>query len=205
MSNSDLEDILDVIFGSAAVMSVVILILVIIAVWAAGIYVLKSIGLYRMAKKLNHDKAWLAWIPYAKIWLMFDLPRTEYRVLAINKVIDNRTNAFWIYIAIQYGTNIAISILSIIPLVGTFISCFSVLVKIALVVAYIFMMYPAYKDLYDMFLPESSAKGYAVTSIICNYVMGIVTPILMLIASGKDPIEVETDAYYYEDPYNTMY
>lgn len=189
--NSDVEDLL----SSTAILTMFIVIFSIVFLLAVGIYILHSIGLYRMAKKVGNDKPWLAWIPFANMWLMFTLPDSEYRVLAINKVIDDRSNAFWIFMAIQYGASIVISVLSALPFVGWIFALISPLLSIAVMVAYVFMMFPVYKSLYEMFLPESSAQNYAIASIICNYLLPIVTPILILIVSGKEPIVPEKTVY----------
>lgn len=189
--NSDIEDIL----SSTVVMTVFFVIFSIVFLVLIAMYVLNSIGLYRMAKKVGHDKAWLAWIPFANVWLMFTLPDSEYRVLAIDKVINDRSTAFWIFIAIQYGASIVVSALSAIPFIGWIFGLISPLVSIACILVYIFMMFPVYKSLYAMFLPEASAQNYAIASIICAYLAPIVTPILMLIVSGKEPIVTEEPVY----------
>lgn len=191
----DLGEVFATIFSSAVLVTVVIVVFAIIALFALAVYIFSCIGLYRMAKKLECDKAWMAWIPFANTWLMFNLPRNEYRVLALNKVIENRTNAFWIHLAIQYGTDIVIGILSAIPIIGYLIAAISPLVGIAVTVAYIFMIFPVYKDLYKMFLPDNTAQTYAIVSIVCHFLVPIVPAILMFVASGKDPVEV-VDASY---------
>ena len=191
----DLGEVFATIFSSAVLVTVVIVVFAIIALFALAVYIFSCIGLYRMAKKLECDKAWMAWIPFANTWLMFNLPRNEYRVLALNKVIENRTNAFLIHLAIQYGTNTVIGILSAIPIIGYLVAAISPLVGIAVTVAYIFMIFPVYKDLYKMFLPDNTAQTYAIVSIVCHFLVPIVPAILMFVASGKDPVEV-VDASY---------
>lgn len=191
----DLGEVFATIFSSAALVTVFIVVFAIIALFALAVYIFSCIGLYRMAKKLECDKAWMAWIPFANTWLMFNLPRNEYRVLALNKVIENRTNAFLIHLAIQYGTNTVIGILSAIPIIGYLVAAISPLVGIAVTVAYIFMIFPVYKDLYKMFLPDNTAQTYAIVSIVCHFLVPIVPAILMFVASGKDPVEV-VDASY---------
>lgn len=194
-SYSDMEDAFESLFSSTMFLSIFLIIFLIVFVVLAVLYILNSIGLYRMAKKVGNDKAWLAWIPIASTWLMFTLSDSEYRVLAINKVISDRSTAFWIFIAIQYGTSIAVSVLAAIPFVNMIVSLLSPFIGIVTMLVYIFMMFPVYKSLYEMFLPESSAQNYAIASIICNYFVPIVTPILMLIVSGKEPIVPEGPVY----------
>ena len=113
-------------------------------------------------------------------------------MLAFKKTIQNRTNAFWIYIALSFGGGIVTSILGIIPIIGTLLAP---LVPIAMTVGMIFILYPAYEDLYEIFLPESSVQGYAIGSIICLFLVPFVTSILLLVASSKEPIEVVDSSY----------
>lgn len=197
---ADYQEILETLFSSAAAMTIILVVGSIIIGTLLIIYVLESIGLYRMAKKLNHDKAWLAWIPYAKLWLLFDMPKKEFRVLALNKEIPVRANAFWIYIAITYGSGIVLNMLAVIPIINWVVAFISPLMGIALTLVFVFMMYPAYKDLFDLFLPEPTSKGYTVASIICSCLgLGIVPPILLLIASSKQPVEVIENQKYTSD------
>lgn len=197
---ADYKEILETLFSSAAAMTIILIVGSIIIGTLLIIYVLESIGLYRMAKKLNHDKAWLAWIPYAKLWLLFDMPKKEFRVLALNKEIPVRTNAFWIYIAITYGSGIVLNMLAVIPIINWVVAFISPLMGIALTLVFVFMMYPAYKDLFDLFLPEPTSKGYTLASIICSCLgLGIVAPILLLIASSKEPVEVIENQEYTSD------
>lgn len=74
--------------------------------FACSFYVLQSIGLYKMAKKLGHDSPWLAWIPFANIYLMFILPKHSFEPLIIKTEIISRVNAFWIYMGVTFGINI---------------------------------------------------------------------------------------------------
>lgn len=157
-----------------------------------------------MAKKLGYEKAWLAWIPFANIWLMFNLPKNEYRVLALKKVIPDRSNAFWIFIAIQYGVDLVMTILKVIPIIKYVAMVISPILGVATTVAYVFMGYPLYYDLYRLFLPEGTAKAFTIASVVGALLVPIVPPILMFIASGKEPIEVE-DAGYVETVAGEVY
>ena len=177
MSNSDLATL----FSSTAILGILVTIFTIAFAVSILVYVLNCIGLYRMAKKLNHKYSWLAWIPIAQYWLLFDMPKKGLEVLAFKKTIQNRTNAFWIYIALSFGGGI-----------GTLLAP---LVPVAMTVGMIFILYPAYKDLYEIFLPESSVQGYAIGSIICLFLVPFVTSILLLVASSKEPIEVVDSSY----------
>ncbi len=193
-SNSfDPDDIWEALALSTGIIAVVGIILLIVFIFVAAIYVLQSLGLYKMAKKVGYSKAWLAWIPYANHWLMFNLPTKEYRVLAINKVIPSRNVAFWIWLAISLGGSYIIGIFGVIPYLGAIIVFIG---EIAIVVANIFMIFPMYKDLFLLYYTDSSAQGYAIASTICTYIAPIVPAILMLITSAKAPREIQIEAKY---------
>jgi hypothetical protein len=191
----DPDDIWSALAVSTGVFAILAVILIIVLIIAAAFYVLKSIGLYKMAKKVGYSKAWLAWIPYASTWLMFNLPTKEYRVLALNKVIPSRNVAFWIWLAISVGGSYAVSILGVIPYLGVILLPLG---ELAVLAATIFMIYPMYRDLFLLYYTESSAQGYAIASTICNYIAPIVPPILMLITASKAPREIQVDAYTVE-------
>lgn len=183
-NNYDFEEL----FGSRIIVMVIIIVLSVTLLIGIALYVLNSIGLYRMAKKVGNDRAWLAWIPIANTWLMFTLPDSEYRILAINKVIQSRSNAFWIFFGGRLCVAFAFMLLSMIPFIGWFAVLLGPLLDIAVMVMYIFMLYPVYQDLYELFLPEDIAKNYAIASMICVFFAPVVPPILILVASGKDPV-----------------
>lgn len=179
---------IDELFASRIAITIIIIVFGIILLIGLIFYVLNSIGLYRMAKKVGNDKAWLAWIPIANTWLMFTLPDSEYRILAINKVIQSRSNAFWIFFGGRFAVAFALMILSVIPFIGWFAVLLGPLLDLAVMVMYVLMLYPVYQDLYELFLPEDTAKNYAIASIICAFLAPVVPPILILVASGKDPV-----------------
>lgn len=135
-----------------------------------ALYIMGAIGLYKMAAKLGYPYAWMSWLPFANVYLMYILPMNRFRVLAINKEMDRKT-AFWVYIGMVLG----FAILSMIPLVG-------MLFAIASVVAVIFFSYPMYKDLFSMFVDESKVKTFTLVSML---VPGAVS-IMLLIASRKE-------------------
>lgn len=207
MSNNDFEEIFStfaMIFSSTVLVVIFAIVAVIAFLFFVAAYVLSCLGIYRMAKKLNYEKPWLAWIPFANTWLMFNLPKNEYRVLALKKVIPDRTNAFWIFLAVNYGIDIVMTILKAIPVVQYVAAVISPIVGIVASVAYVFMGYPMYHDLYRLFLPKGTAKGFSIASVVGALVFPILPPVLMFIASCKEPIEVE-DADYVETVAGEVY
>lgn len=189
--NVDWGEFLDVLRLSSGVMVAILAILGVLLLFGIIMYVFESYALFKLAKAVGHNRAWLAWIPYAKNWLMFNLPTKEYKVLAINKVIPSRTVAFWIYIGISVLGSRIMSIFNAIPYIGPFIACIGYL---AILVAFIFMIYPMYKDIYLMFYNESVAQSYTLVSVICSFFAPIIPAILMFITSSKAPREIVVES-----------
>ena len=191
----DFFDDLKDLFGSldsgviATIMAVTIVAAVLIAIVSLATYIVQAWGLYQMAKKVGYRKAWLAWIPYANHWLMFNLPTKEYKVLAVNKILS-RNLAFWIYIAISVGGGYLMAIIGAIPYIGQFIA---VLGRLVILVATIFMIFPMYKDMFLMYYEDSNAQGYAIASTIGAFVAPILPALLMVFTSGKTPREYVVD------------
>lgn len=141
------------------------------------VYILSAIALYRMATKFHYPYAWLAWIPLANTYLMFILPIKKYKILAIDKEFE-RSNAFWIYV----GCVVGCMILCFIPIIN-------MLAGVASIVVMIFFQYPLMKDLYALFVDDSTAKTYAILSLV---IPGSVV-VFLLIMAGKEPRELTTD------------
>ena len=191
----DFFDELGDLFGSmdssviATIMAVSVIAALLIFIVVIATYIAQAWGLYQMAKKVGYRKSWLAWIPYANHWLMFNLPTKEYKVLALNKVL-NRNKAFWIYIAITVGGAYVMAAIGMIPYIGQLIA---VLGRLVILVATIFMIFPMYKDMFLMYYEDSNAQGYAIASTIGAFVAPILPALLMVFTSGKTPREYVVD------------
>ena len=186
-SNIDSDALFGIIFSSVFVIIWLIIMLLII-----GVYVVQSIGLYRIAVKMGHKSPWMAWIPFANTYLMFTLPEKPFRVLAINKEIQDRSNAFWIYLAITMGGGIVAMVLAFIPIIGTLVlSVFPLLLNVAM----IFMLYPMYKDLYEIFFEDSQSTVFSILSMFIPFAVVVI----FMIAASKQPRapkELEGQIYY---------
>lgn len=62
------EEILLSILTTLSIALIVVVLLIMLIV-----YVYTSLTLYKTAEKLNHPKPWLAWIPFARIYLQLEL------------------------------------------------------------------------------------------------------------------------------------
>lgn len=145
------------------------------------LYILGAVGLYRMARKVGYDSPWLAWIPIANLYLMFALPKKPFRILALNKIMEKRENAFWIFLAVamakdalQWGLDLS---------GGSIFFLFEKAVSIVWLAFLIFFLYPLYKDLFVLFESEQKATVFAVLSLI----LPILLPFFLLAAAAKEP------------------
>lgn len=188
----DVDDMSDQLTDLVLGMESWVLIMIIVAFFLSMLVVLifavlKCLGLYRMAKKVGYDKAWLAWIPYANIWLQFALPTKEFKLPLFNKELD-RTTAFIIYLAITFGGSMVVGILELLPFLGILLGMVGYLAVIGSIILFLI---PVYKDLFLLFYDESKAQGYMIACVICTFVMPIVPAILMLITGSKTPREYQ--------------
>lgn len=189
---SDFEDFMSLLTASGLLIFFLVM-MGIIFLLVIGFYVLRSIALYKIAKKLGYPDPWLAWIPYASTYLMFVLPEKPFQVLAINTRLEKRSTAFFIWLAISLGSNVIGGIIAIIPLIGTLIVTFLPILE---AIVLIFLLYPMYHDLFSLFVDDSQAVVFAIISMLFAPVMII----FLLIVSGKEPrpiVEIEGTGNYY--------
>lgn len=148
---------------------------IIIGVEQLAIHIVKAIGLYRMAKNVGHDKPWLAWIPFANAYVMFTIPQKPLKMLAFNKIFENRKTPFWIDFVITILCTILLPVMLVIPPLMYIAS--------PLLMISVFLCYPMYQDLYECYFEPRQAKICAVLSTIVAY-----APIVIFfIAARREP------------------
>lgn len=135
------------------------------------VYILGSLGVYKIATKFYYTHAWLAWVPIANTYLMFILPVKKIKLLLFNKELE-RVHAFWIYI----GTVIA-------ELIFCFVPVLNILSILLIIAEEVIILYPMYHDLYELFVDESTATTYAILSLL---IPGAAL-VFLLIVMGKEP------------------
>ena len=206
-----LEDIYEVLFlGSniaslsiSGIMMLVGLIGVLLgAILSVAIYVLEALPIYRVAKKLGRSKAWLAWIPFFgsvfRLYVLCDAAGDK-PVSFFGKVcFKSRTTSFLVYLAIVYfGTallTVAISILSIIPIIGYLISMLGSILYLIPVVACAFFEYAYLKDVLDLFKADKKSNNTAaiVITVLDSLVTGGIARLIWLYTLwGKTPLPEE--------------
>jgi Family of unknown function (DUF5684) len=93
-------------------------------VMALAIYIILSIPLYIIAKKVNHDLAWLAFVPLANGWLMLDLAGLSGWLLIlafipiVNIIFFVIVIYAWMKIAERMGHPSWLGLLLLVPLLG---------------------------------------------------------------------------------------
>ncbi len=190
---SEFEEIFEIITEGAGsinallnlgITGVAILIAIISAIVAfvtwVVVYIVGGIPVYTIAKKTNTEGAILAWMPiftsYFREYLLAKMPGNKpFKIF--DKKIESRSNAFWIYLGIRLAgptlITIAISIASVIPIAGVFISAFGSMLYLIPPVATAFIEYVFLKDVLDMF--KEDEKSNNTTAIVIAVLDALVT------------------------------
>lgn len=135
-------------------------------VFAVAMWVLEAIPLYKLSKKTGRKMPWLAWIPifsgYCRLYVLADIPGDkEYDIFGKYK-IKQRSNAFWIYVAINVLGSFVIGFIVtlaslLIPIVGSF----SIVLNLLPMAATAVMRYIFLKDVLNIFKPDAKANNTA--------------------------------------------
>lgn len=151
-------------------------------------YILVGIALYNMAFLAGYDYPFLAFIPFARFYLMHILPIKEYNFVGMYKNV-NRAAGFGLFMAIQYVIPVVLYVVMIcvglIPFLGYLILLFFYLVWMVLSVFMCIARAVMRIDLLETYMPNSKggAIGLGVGSI---FVRPIYT-ISLLVLCRKEP------------------
>lgn len=171
-----------------------------------AIYVLTALALYTIAKRRGIKNPWLAWIPYANVWLLGCIA-DQYRYVALGENKNRRKVLLGLRIAQEVIAiavlvlcfSVLFSILSVGldnlemmddmmasemlstilgPMAGMLLLCLPLLV---VAIIYVVFYYIALHDIYKSCDPSNAAL-YLVLSILFN----ITQPIFLMICRNKD-------------------
>jgi TctA family transporter len=67
------QEAIEALFGGLALGTILVFLITLAAIIFLGIYVYFSMAWMNIAQKLKYKKAWLAWIPFANIAMIFQL------------------------------------------------------------------------------------------------------------------------------------
>lgn len=127
------------------------------------LYILASLGLYKMAMNAGIENPWLAWIPIANIYILARLIKTL-------RIADKEVPKLEYVLP---GGALAVAILGGIPLIGTLLS-----------LAYAILIFFALHKLFKMYRPQS-ATLWLILSIILSF-MG---PIFIFMMRNDRPVQ----------------
>lgn len=163
-------------------------------------YFMLSLGFYKLVKKTGEKNAWMAWIPFARFYRMFTLPKGTFKLLFF-KPMKNRVAPFIIWLCVNYFSAMVVSLLetllvalAAVPIIGWIISLCGelivALIPVILLVVRIALAYGMYKDVFDIYLGKGEGTGAAVGCVIASLISWqIVTAIICLVISAKTPVK----------------
>jgi len=154
-------------------------------VWPIAVYVLQSLGLYKMAQNRGINKPWLAWIPVGSTWIMGCIS-DQYQQVAKGKNTRRRITLLITY-AVTMGASFIVGIISgileFIPdaMVLAMVMLVVALAMLGMAIAYSVLFYFCLYDLYASCKPESG-----VLYIVLTILVSITTPFLIFSCRNKD-------------------
>lgn len=202
-----------------------------VGAFAAAVYVLNALPLYRIGKKLGYDKCFLPWIPVSLIpfFVLGDISgRKDFTVSPkIDKFlkIGTRKKSYIIYIvfyvlflAFTLTAGFGMMAFPFLMEAGVLPEELSMILMIAYMMVYLAVIflfagvftalsiiyyYVYLRDLIDIFKPDrNSNKNLAlILAVTNNFASGLVIPIYLLILSKSEPLPEEP----YEAPDGYMY
>ncbi|MBQ9130175.1 MAG: hypothetical protein IJX59_05375 [Clostridia bacterium] len=123
------------------------------------IYILSALPVYRTARKAGRKRAWLAWVPFFgslfRLYVLCDTAGQQPVTFFGGKLSFKRGNSFLVYLIIYFFGNAlitaGISILSILPVLGTALGAVGTLLYLLPYVTCAFFEYAYLKDTLDLF------------------------------------------------------
>lgn len=106
----------DMINFIIAIWAVMVVIFAIAAVIGIISYVFRGIGLYKIAQRRCHPNPWMAWIPYANMYLYAELIDRD--MVVGNRTIRSFPVWYTVYPFIVSAASVLLQIIAIIPIVG---------------------------------------------------------------------------------------
>ena len=168
-----------VLFSNVLIVGIVLIPVLLISIVA---FILPAIALYKLATKAGYDKPWLAFIPFAQVYLEFVLPRRRYKVLFMNT--HKRETMALIAILVSCFGSMVIAGLNVIPAVGQ-------ILDIALMLFLVAVNWGKRRDLLCTFTDENTAMTISIISIFVPMVYAI----YLLVIMNNDPDYGEGNYY----------
>ena len=137
---------------------------------SAAIYVIQAIAVMRMAKMLNVEKAWLAWIPIAQGYLMGQIAE---RCDSRRNIAVKPWGKIMLYVNIGYVAfaavySVASGVLPMLPFIGLILTILLWMVYMAATVGYSVINYICVWKMFREFYPETVNIVVFIVSIVFN-------------------------------------
>ncbi len=184
-----------------------IIIFVVMLVVLGGVYALYAIAFSKTAKKLNYEKKYLAFIPFAQtytcLYMLMEFPgRTDFSITpSIDEKIKikDRKTSFLIALLVPLGISLVAGIIGFILGATLIFSFLAPLVTVAASVGTALVVGAAnfvyMRDFLDMYeADKSKTTALAIVSIF----FAAAIPIILLVYLNKEPVYVAPDDYQYE-------
>lgn len=146
-----------------SILAVSFVLWILITLISIGLYILSSLGLYKLAQNKGLENPWLAWVPIANLYIL-------------GKIINNlKVCGYDIpYIEVVLPVGCLVSyLLNNVAVIGFIV--FLAYVVLALIVLY---------QLYKMYKPD-----YAVLWIVLSIIIPFLIPIFIFIIRNNSPVE----------------
>lgn len=173
-----------------AMFGLFIVIYIVAFILGIAMYVMNAIALMRMAKKVGVSKGWLAFIPIGDIYMLGRISdagkgkRTRTKMLMVTTIILFVLYILWF--AVLIGAAVAAPMADEIP--DMFIAPLFIMLALMMVAAICLTVFEfiAYYHICDNF-GGSNGVSYFIGLLLGFFFMPIVSVILLLILSGKQP------------------
>ncbi|MCR5848647.1 MAG: hypothetical protein K6G75_11095 [Lachnospiraceae bacterium] len=161
-------------------------------------HILTAIPIYIMAHKAGYAYPFIAFIPFAKEYLMHVLPSKEYSFIGLYKTYDRKIG-FWIFFTTKYVAQfvatIILGVIAFIPLLGSLVSLVSPFIVMVITACAGISTAIMAIDLFELYW-NSKDKSIPVIMGILNVFFPIVLPIMLYILCSREP-EYGFGNYYY--------
>lgn len=166
------------------------------------VFILEAIPLYKISRKMGRKSAWLVWLSwlpivgsYLGLYVLEEIPGRKPLHLVGKLSIESRMLSFWIYVGIAVFGNALITavvgILSLIPVVGTFVGYVSWILYLAPAAALAWMEYAYLRDVLDIFKEDHRSNIIAaavVAALDATVTMGLARAFFLYTVMNKEPL-----------------
>lgn len=116
---------------------------------AAGIYLLKSLGLMEVAKRRNIENTWYAWIPFLDLYLLGRILGVMHSQVSFgSKTLGEMDLNF----NLHFGkTDVALLIASIVYVVGNYVPYIGIYLEVFAVLVILMALYELYKIILERY------------------------------------------------------